>query len=112
MTFVLYPMATEVGNAAYDIPSSSTVLLAFVEQMKNENPGLKFDLSLMTDSLKNDNTWFIKQFANDQIREELLSKITDPSDMNNVYDVVMTKYREGNGLETGPGTYFRVQKLK
>lgn len=54
------------------------------------------------------NTWFIHQFENEQIKEELLSKISDPSDIKNIYDVVLDKYREGNGVETALGTYDRV----
>ena len=38
--------------------------------MKNENPGLEFDLSQMSDA--EDNTWFIKQFENEQIKNGLL----------------------------------------
>ena len=57
-------------NNANDLPVSRPELLKFLEQMKNENPGLEFDLSQMSDA--EDNTWFIKQFENEQIKNGLL----------------------------------------
>ena len=73
--------------------------------MKTHNPNIKFDLSLMETPNEHDNTWFLRQFQVESVRNELLGKIKDADDMESIYDVVMNKYKEGNGVETNLGTY-------
>jgi hypothetical protein len=53
-------MAKEIVNCANDLPVSRQELLEFIEVKKSENPGLEFDLSLMSCAEEHENTWFIR----------------------------------------------------
>lgn len=112
--FVLYPMAKEILHNAHDLPVSRKELDVLIEDAMEDNPKIKFDMSLMP--TEQPNTWFIDILQNEELKKKLMEKINAMEDgaenMENVYDAVMDLYREGKGVEGNQGVYDRAMKMK
>ena len=94
------------------VPIMRKDLQQMTDRIEKDNPGIKFDYSVM-DSMQRKNLWFIDVMQNVDLKTNLLNQILaegeeDTDDLNTIINVMSNKSKEGWSIEGNYGLYLRV----
>ena len=107
----LFPLCKEIVSNGNDLPVSRGQLNQFIREIEDKHPKIKIDTSVLDQVQGHPNLWFLDILQDESLKKELLSKIEaspGPSDINHVHQVLLEKYREGQGIEGNYGIFSRV----